>query len=371
MYTEESKYSREDDNFDRKLTIFNDLCDRVGIPQEAKIKGFPTMLRGIALNFYYRNKATYVTFNGICNAIRNHFEGPKYKRGVLIKWNATTLKTVIIKSEGKSTEDCLQLLLNDLRHLQYSLNANLRNNDFLYNKLIVACQDVAACQAAYSNPPATLTGLMNSLRSLIITYGKINGTIRQPANVFLQPTEQPANIFFTDRRYHRSMSRPSSSNNRYGNNARTCFVCKKRDCWLTRHTKKERNKTKKEFKRRVHQYLVDNDINNFNKDIVPTTTSGNFFYDDYGVKHFMTSNGPIPIKTAKNIVTSINNDAFAYSLTSSIEPSSMEPSTARRGNIGNKSNNNKGKSATYLYDNNPPDLTIDIDFLNCHFDDNG
>ena len=31
MYTEESKYSREDDNFDCKLTIFNDLCDRVGI----------------------------------------------------------------------------------------------------------------------------------------------------------------------------------------------------------------------------------------------------------------------------------------------------------------------------------------------------
>src|SRR5882757_6606125 len=31
IYTEESKYSREDDNFDRKLTIFNDLYNRVGI----------------------------------------------------------------------------------------------------------------------------------------------------------------------------------------------------------------------------------------------------------------------------------------------------------------------------------------------------
>ena len=65
MYTEESKYSGEDDNFDRKLTIFNDLCDRVGIPQEAKIKGLPTILRSIALDFYYRNKATYITFDGI------------------------------------------------------------------------------------------------------------------------------------------------------------------------------------------------------------------------------------------------------------------------------------------------------------------
>ena len=105
---------------------------------------------------------------------------------------------------------------------------------------------------------------------------------------------------------------------------------------------------------------------------VPTTTSGNFFYNNYNIKHFMTLNGLIPIKTAKNIVMSINNDAFAYSLTGSIEPSGTEPSTVRRGNISNKSSNDKGKSATYLCDdNNPPDLTIDIDFLDYHFNDNG
>jgi len=65
------------------------------------------MLYSIALDFYYENKATYTTFDGICNAIRNYFEGLEYKRGVLIKWNAITLKTVMIKSEGKSIEDCL------------------------------------------------------------------------------------------------------------------------------------------------------------------------------------------------------------------------------------------------------------------------
>jgi len=65
------------------------------------------MLYGITLNFYYKNKAIYTTFNSICNAICNHFKGLEYKRGVLIKWNAITLKIVIIKSEGKSIEDCL------------------------------------------------------------------------------------------------------------------------------------------------------------------------------------------------------------------------------------------------------------------------
>jgi hypothetical protein len=85
----------------------------------------------------------------------------------------------------------------------------------------------------------------------------------------------------------------------------------------------------------------------------------------------MTLNRLILIKTAKNIVTSINNNAFIYGLTSSIKPSGTEPSIVRRGNVNNKSSNDKGKSATYLYDNNPPNLTIDINFLNYYFNDNG
>ena len=84
------------------------------------------------------------------------------------------------------------------------------------------------------------------------------------------------------------------------------------------------------FKRRVYQYLADNDINNdFDKDITAIvlnilTTSSNFFYDNYGIKYFITLNRLILIKTAKNIVTSINNNTFIYGLTSSTEPSSTE-----------------------------------------------
>ena len=73
---------------------------------------------------------------------------------------------------------------------------------------------------------------------------------------------------------------------------------------------------------------------------------------------------------------SINNNAFIYGLTSSIEPSSIEPggtepSIVRRGNANNKSSNNKGKSATYLYnDKDPPNLTVNINFLNYYFNNN-
>ena len=65
------------------------------------------MLYSITLNFYYENKATYTTFNSIYNAVYNYFKGPEYKRGVLTKWNAITLKIVIIKNKSKSIGDCL------------------------------------------------------------------------------------------------------------------------------------------------------------------------------------------------------------------------------------------------------------------------
>ena len=81
----------------------------------------------------------------------------------------------------------------------------------------------------------------------------------------------------------------------------------------------------------------------------------------------MTLNRLILIKTAKNIVTSINNNTFIYGLTGSTEPGNTEPSIVRR--------NNKGKNATYFCDNdndvNIKNLTININFLNYHFDDNG
>jgi hypothetical protein len=85
-----------------------------------------------------------------------------------------------------------------------------------------------------------------------------------------------------------------------------------------------------------------------------TTTSGNFFYNDYGVKHFMTSNGLIPIETVKNIVISMNNNAFVHGLTNSTESGGMEPGIVRRGDKVNTEN-----------------LMLNINFLNYHFNNNG
>ena len=55
MYIEDNKYSREDDNFNFKLTIFYNFCSRANIPQEAKVKAYPIILCSLALNYYYTN----------------------------------------------------------------------------------------------------------------------------------------------------------------------------------------------------------------------------------------------------------------------------------------------------------------------------
>jgi hypothetical protein len=86
-------------------------------------------------------------------------------------------------------KECLQLLIQNLRHLQHGLDSALRTEQFILNKLITACQDVPACQYACFRPSDTLAGLINDLRSSIVTYQKAH---------FAEST------FFTDRHYHKN-----------------------------------------------------------------------------------------------------------------------------------------------------------------------
>ena len=68
------------------------------------------MLRGLALNHYYTNLKSNpigVSFNKLCEATRNYFKGPEYKRNILTQWNATKLRTVIDKNTKKLTIEYL------------------------------------------------------------------------------------------------------------------------------------------------------------------------------------------------------------------------------------------------------------------------
>ena len=78
------------------------------------------------------------------------------------------------KNTKKLTIECLQILIKDLRYLQYSLNIKLRMDDFLYNKLITAYQEIEPYKYTYYKPADTIASLINDLRSSIIIYKALN-----------------------------------------------------------------------------------------------------------------------------------------------------------------------------------------------------
>jgi hypothetical protein len=88
IYMEDSKYSRENNNFDFKLIIFHNLCRRANIPKDEDIMAntYPIILYGLALDYYYSNLNNIVltlSFNQIYNITCVYFEGPKYKHRIL------------------------------------------------------------------------------------------------------------------------------------------------------------------------------------------------------------------------------------------------------------------------------------------------
>jgi hypothetical protein len=262
IYTNEQRYDGSNGSFDYKLTIFLDICQRVDLPKEALMRAFPTMLKGLAQDHFYNNQLSNRTFDETCTNLRNFFEGPGYHRRNLDKWNSVTLASITSENPDKSTYEVVQLLINTLRQLQYGLTPALRSMEFLYNKLVTACQGSPACRYAVSDPPLDFGELINKLQSSITTYEKERDTEN--------------NIYFTDRRYY---SRNQSSNRRNGYEGRrynpsrnhdhdrrrnTCFICKKEDCRSWKHTQQEQDKSRTRFKSR-HLDRFDTNVRDFDQ----------------------------------------------------------------------------------------------------------
>ena len=70
IYTNDAKYSDRNNSFIFKLAIFHDICLRADVPLKTKIKTFLTMLKGLALDYYYSNisiSAVPMNFHQVCN----------------------------------------------------------------------------------------------------------------------------------------------------------------------------------------------------------------------------------------------------------------------------------------------------------------
>ncbi|RKF83241.1 hypothetical protein GcM3_015039 [Golovinomyces cichoracearum] len=148
LYNEDMKYNGEEANFDFKLTIFLNTCQRASLQENNILVVFPIMLK----------------------AFRDHFEGEELRRNVLDEWNSLTLQQTKNMNTEKSFQACFDLMLQRIRALQHGLRKELRNDYFLHNEIITACKSIEACSYACFKPSESVTGLINDIRSSISTW---------------------------------------------------------------------------------------------------------------------------------------------------------------------------------------------------------
>ena len=103
IYTNKQKYDRTNSSFDQKLTIFLDIYQHVKLPKKALIKAFPTMLKGLAQDYFYNNQLSQQTFINAYTNLQTFFKGLGYYYQNLNKWNIIILAFIIKKDPKKST----------------------------------------------------------------------------------------------------------------------------------------------------------------------------------------------------------------------------------------------------------------------------
>lgn len=104
VFTDDMKYSGEDDHFDYKLSVFHDVCERIGITLLNRVKVYPTLLKGPALDHYYTYVAAKAKATGTCltitslddvtSATRAYFEGPEFQRRQISVWSTLSLAAI-------------------------------------------------------------------------------------------------------------------------------------------------------------------------------------------------------------------------------------------------------------------------------------
>ena len=80
LYMDDQKYSGISGNFNFKLTIFYNICNRADVPPNAYFKALPLMLTGLALNHYYNSRLAILIFNKAYWQLRGFFKGPRLER---------------------------------------------------------------------------------------------------------------------------------------------------------------------------------------------------------------------------------------------------------------------------------------------------
>jgi hypothetical protein len=206
------------------------------------------------------------------------FEDIEWKRLNLIKWQFIHINDIIFANSNLFLFECLQKLCVDLNIIQQEFDFDYQESNYLRKNLIRACRNYETLMIELHNSSLNLSNLINSFYNSIINYESI---IKSRHTYFqdIDIDDWTHDHNFTNRQYRRrSFSNHDNrkllidfcSRDKFSIRAlKKCFVCDKINSWLTNHTEKEiddskkrfanRNlkwKSRQEFQRRLKQFIT-------------------------------------------------------------------------------------------------------------------
>ncbi|POS82943.1 hypothetical protein EPUL_006241, partial [Erysiphe pulchra] len=251
MYNINEKYGgTSTESFNYKFNMFLDSCSRAQLAENALPLAFPIMLKLTALEFYYSSCQGFnLTIEQLIQKFQDQFEGEEYRRNALLNWNNTNLRTWLRQNTDLPKSTVFNNMIEHLRQIQRGLDQEYQSDSALRNKIITACNNVAACSLAVLQPATAITSLINNIHGAIE-----NSEIIARADKIepIDPMDKPS-VYYTDRKYYPQRSprtRPESII-RSNRKIKRCFVCQKEGCWSTRHSPKDRLEARERFAKKI------------------------------------------------------------------------------------------------------------------------
>ena len=126
--------------------------------------------------------------------------------------------------------DCLNILINELRHLQHDFNSKLQNELFMQNHFIIVCENVAACRLTCYKHNFTLVDQIADLHISIISYEKFRSF--ETENFFIDKRYRDMKKFELRQSSFRTQIFYRSFRSRPSDRKKKCFVCEKKNADL-------------------------------------------------------------------------------------------------------------------------------------------
>ncbi|RKF77744.1 hypothetical protein GcM1_217070 [Golovinomyces cichoracearum] len=184
------------------------------------------------------------------NLVKAQLEGQEYKDNLLTEWNNTSLRKLFLQHPEKPRTQVLKEMVEKLQQIQCGLNVEFQSIVSLKNKIKIAWANVPSCSSALLIPTDTLAGLVSDLVAAI----SHDDIVKKAEET--EPLR--TSTFFTDRKFHSNFhQQPKSGKSSHLQKKKMCFVCKKEDCWSTRHTEKEGQFARRNLENKISSYILE------------------------------------------------------------------------------------------------------------------